>query len=90
MGQVLDDNMKDDLMQIQKSVSRLNSTKVEEEPIKGDSTKVEEPRKGEKLTSKGPPPGERLVIGIVGSHTHFIRLLLSFTPVVIVLLFLQI
>ncbi|KAK2443532.1 63 kDa inner membrane family protein [Trifolium repens] len=47
LGQVLDDNVKNDPMPIQKSVSKLNSTKVEE------------PRKGEKLTSEGPQPGDR-------------------------------
>ena len=66
LGQVLDDNVKNDPMPIQKSVSKLNSTKVEE------------PRKGEKLTSEGPRPGDRLVIIIVGSYTFFIMLLIYF------------
>jgi YidC/Oxa1 family membrane protein insertase len=66
LGQVLDDNVKNDPMPIQKSVSKLNSTKVEE------------PRKGEKLTSEGPQPGDRLVIIIVGSCTFFIMLLIYF------------
>lgn len=64
--QVLDGNVKDDLMQIQKSVTKLNSTEVEEA------------RKSEKLTSEGPRPGDRLVIITVGSHTFFIMLLIYF------------
>lgn len=55
LRQVLDDNLKNDLIQTQKPVSKLNSTKVEET------------RKVEKLTSEGPQPGDRLVIIIVGS-----------------------
>lgn len=50
LRQVLDDNLKNDLIQTQKPVSKLNSTKVEET------------RKVEKLTSEGPQPGDRLVI----------------------------
>lgn len=63
--QVQDDIMKDNLSQIQKSASKLNSTKV-------DATRQAE----EKLTSEGPRPGERLVI--VGSHIYFVMLLVYF------------
>lgn len=66
LRQVLDDNLKNDLIQTMKPVSKLNSTKVEET------------RKVEKLTSEGPQPGDRLVIIFVGSHTHFIMLLIYF------------
>ena len=61
--QVPDDIMKNDLTQVQKSISKLNSTKAEEA------------RQSEK-TSEGPQPGERLVI--VGSYTHFICYLVYF------------
>ncbi|XP_058787036.1 ALBINO3-like protein 1, chloroplastic [Vicia villosa] len=47
LRQVLDDNLKNDLIQTMKPVSKLNSTKVEET------------RKVEKLTSEGPQPGDR-------------------------------
>lgn len=48
LRQVLDDNVKNvDLMQVQKSVSNLNSTKIEEA------------RKDSKLTSEGPRPGDK-------------------------------
>ena len=53
--QIQDDIMKDDEMQIQKSIPKANSSKSEA-------------RQGEKLTSGGPRPGERLVI--VGSDPH--------------------
>lgn len=57
--EVRDDIMKDNLTQIQKSVSELNTMK-------------KEAGQGEKLTSEAPKPGERLVI--VDSHAHFIML----------------
>lgn len=58
--QILDDSVKDDLVQIQKPVSELNSIKVEE-ARKGERLTLEEPkaRKDEKLTSEGTQPGER-------------------------------
>lgn len=67
LRQVLDDNVKNvDLMQVQKSVSNLNSTKIEEA------------RKDSKLTSEGPRPGDKLVIIIIRSHIYFIMLLIDF------------
>ncbi|KAL5075874.1 hypothetical protein RYX36_014858 [Vicia faba] len=47
LRQVLDDSLNNDVIQIQKPVSKLNSTKVEET------------RKVAKLTSEGPKPGDR-------------------------------
>ncbi|XP_045814887.1 ALBINO3-like protein 1, chloroplastic isoform X1 [Trifolium pratense] len=49
---VLDDNVKNDQMQIQKSVSKLNSTKVEKT------------RTVDKYTAEWPRPGDRLVLTI--------------------------
>jgi YidC/Oxa1 family membrane protein insertase len=49
---ILDDIVKNDQMQIQKSVSKLNSTKVEE-------TKTVD-----KFTAEWPQPGGRLVLTI--------------------------
>lgn len=67
LRQVLDDNVKNvELMQVQKSVSNLNSTKIEKA------------RKDSKLTSEGPRPGDKLVIIIIRSHTYFIMLLIDF------------
>lgn len=79
MRQILDDNVKDDLVQIQKPLSKLNSTKVEE-ARKGEKLTSEEPkaRRADKLTSEGPHPGERSVTVVVGRLTHFIILLIYF------------
>lgn len=48
VGTNTDDVIKEEKLQIQKSVSELDATK-------------EEVRRGEKLTSEGPRPGERLI-----------------------------
>lgn len=55
--QVPDVIIKNEGTQVQKSISKLNSTIVEEA---GQSEK----------TSEGPQPGDRLVF--IGSYTHFI------------------
>ena len=67
LRQVLDDNVKNvDLMQVQKSLSNLNSTKIEEAG------------KNSELTSEGPRPGDKLVILIIRGHTYFTMLLIDF------------
>jgi len=55
--QVPDDIIKNDRSQVQKSISKLNSTIAEEA---SQSAK----------TSEGPQPGDRLVV--IGSYTHCI------------------
>ncbi|XP_045812957.1 ALBINO3-like protein 1, chloroplastic [Trifolium pratense] len=55
LSQVLDDNVRNDPMQIQKN----DPMQIQKSVSKLNSTKVEEARKDEKLTSEGPRPGDR-------------------------------